>query len=118
MARTKNALTPSEVHSLIQKYGREVELVFSKVEIRLFGSYFEKRATQDSDIDVAVISCDFLGIDTYVAMKILNRLRRKVPEAVLIEAIPLTPEEFKNPDVGSIAFEIAQKSELVFKADF
>jgi predicted nucleotidyltransferase len=84
----------------------------------LFGSYFEKRATKESDIDVAVVSRDFLGIDPYIAMKILNRLRRIVPGAVLIEAIPMTPEELQTPDIGSLAFEIAGKNELVFRAEF
>ena len=82
------------------------------MEIRLFGSYHHNTATRHSDIDLAVISSDFVDIDYLLSLKLLNRLKIKID--VDIEPIALVPEELKNPELGSIASAISKDSELIY----
>ncbi|MBF0312025.1 MAG: nucleotidyltransferase domain-containing protein [Oligoflexia bacterium] len=95
-----------------QNYGKVLERIFDDVEIRLYGSYHRNAATKDSDIDLAVISPDFRDMNYLLSLKILNRLKLGVD--LDIEPISLTPEEFQNPLIGSIAYSVAKDSETVF----
>jgi hypothetical protein len=36
----------------------------------------------------------------------------------IIEPIPMTPKELACPEVGSLAYDVAQANKLLFKADF
>jgi predicted nucleotidyltransferase len=95
-----------QVNEIAIRYGQKLQATFERVEIRLFGSYLRDTATDQSDLDLAIISRDFLGIDPYMALKILNRMKIGVDS--IIEPIALTPDEFNSPDVESIAFEVCQ----------
>ena len=61
----------------------------------LFGSYAKGTATVDSDIDLAVISKDFVGNRFNDRMKIAP-LRWNVD--LRLEPVPYRPEDFKYPD--------------------
>ena len=66
--------------------------------VHLFGSYAHGTASEESDIDIAVISPDFRGyLFSYrfhlLGSALINTIRKyQVP----IDIIPLTPEEFKH----------------------
>jgi predicted nucleotidyltransferase len=114
MVNQKFPLTPEEVQAVAQRYGEVLRDVFAAVEIRLFGSYLKNCAHEYSDIDFAIISRDFAGIEPYVAMKILQRLKIKVNSA--IEPIPMTPKELANPELGTLAYDVAQNNLVLYKA--
>ena len=110
----KYPLTREQVQMVAEQYGGILRDVFAGIEIRLFGSYLKNCAHEYSDIDFAIISRDFAGIEPYVAMKILQRLKIKVNSA--IEPIPMTPKELANPELGTLAYDVAQNNLIVFKA--
>jgi predicted nucleotidyltransferase len=114
MAQPTRPLTEDQVNSIAQEFGKRLSGVFSSVEVRLFGSYLHNRANPNSDIDFAIVSTDFAGIDSYIALKILGRMKGQVNH--LIEAIPFSPKELRDPDVGSLAYDVAQKNKLLFSA--
>jgi len=66
--------------------------------VHLFGSYANGTASEESDIDIAVISPDFIGYHFskrfhLLGTALINTIREyQVP----IDVIPLTPEEFKH----------------------
>ena len=105
-----------ELNIIITNYGKQLETLFDGVEIRLFGSYLNNCAKPYSDIDLAVISPDFNGIDYITALKLLNRLKNNI--CVDIEAIPIAYDDFIAPKLGSIAYEVSKNSKLVYKATF
>jgi predicted nucleotidyltransferase len=106
--------TDEEVMDIAQRFGSLLQTFLDRVEIRLFGSYQHQRPNAQSDLDFAVVSKDFQGIDPYISLKLLNRAKMGIDS--IIEPVALTPKELASPDVGSIAFEIAANSRLVFKA--
>ena len=103
MARTKEDVIKS-----VTAYASVLDKLFDNLQVRLYGSYHKGLQTDHSDIDVAVISDDFRFIDYFVSLKLLQRL--KIDIDLDIEPISLTPEEFKNPEVGSIQYSIATVS--------
>lgn len=116
MATSSLQMTDEQIAQIATEFGQKLQGVFESVEIRLFGSYMKHKANQYSDLDLAVISRDFSGMEPYTAMKILNRLKLQVNN--VIEPIPLTPDELKNPEVGTLAYDIAKENRLLFKAPF
>ncbi len=116
MAETFMPISEEKIIEIAAAYGRKLQDIFDSVEIRLFGSYLKHTANPHSDLDLAIISRDFSGMEQYTAMKILNRIKLHVDN--IIEPIPLTPAELRNPDVGSLAYDIAQNSKVLFKAPF
>jgi uncharacterized protein len=60
-------------------------------QVYLFGSYSKGTATIDSDIDVAIISSDFLG-DRFEDRNKIVPLRRKIDRR--LEPMPFRPEDF------------------------
>ncbi len=103
----------SVISACIQ-YGNLLESVFQKFEIRLYGSYHNGTATNQSDIDVAVICDEFKGIDYTLSLQILNRLKSKVDS--YIEPISMYFDELTNPLLGSIEAQVSKSNELVYKS--
>jgi predicted nucleotidyltransferase len=109
MARSKEDVIKSAV-----KFGEEVARLFDNVEVYLYGSYYKGTAKNESDIDLAVVSTDFVDMGYIVSLKILNKLR--IPIDLDIEPIALLPEEISSPMLGSIASYIKKESILVYKS--
>jgi predicted nucleotidyltransferase len=116
MVASSVQMTDEQILKIAQDFGRRLQLVFDSVEIRLFGSYYRHSANPQSDLDFAIISRDFAGMEPYTAMKILNRMKLEV--ATIIEPIPMTPAELKKPEVGTIAYSVAQGNRVLFKAPY
>jgi predicted nucleotidyltransferase len=107
----------TEVIEAIRKFGVILDKVFSRFEIRLYGSYFNGSPTADSDIDVAVVCDEFKGIDYMLSLQILNRLR--LDADLYIEPISMYFDELSSPLPGSIESAVAKASEVVYRsADF
>ena len=116
MARKSSVRTEQELVELTQQFGQMLQEVFCDIEIRLFGSYLHERANPYSDLDLAIVSRDFIGMEPFTAMKILSRMKLKIDS--IIEPIPFTPEELKDPQVGTLAFDVAHNNRLMFRANY
>ena len=109
-------MTEEQVAQIALDFGNRLQGVFASVELRLFGSYLKNSANRYSDLDLAVVSPDFAGMETYTAMKILQRIKLQVNN--VIEPIPVTPQELASPEMGTLSYDIAQNSKSVFKAPY
>jgi predicted nucleotidyltransferase len=116
MAAGNVQMTEEQVASIANEFGQKLQGIFEFVELRLFGSYLKNNANQYSDLDLAVVSRDFAGMEPYTAMKILQRIKLQVNN--VIEPIPLTPEELASPEIGTLCYDIAQNNKVLFKAPF
>ena len=103
--------TKSEVIKIIEKYSLVLKKVFEVDSIYLFESYAKGKPNKWSDIDLAVVSPDFSMINEYLAMVILSRLKREID--LSIEAIPITPDDLKNPLLGSIANTVLKEGQKI-----
>ena len=94
----------SRVTAIIQYLTEELQKSGVNTDsVHLFGSYANGTASEESDIDIAVISPDFRGSQFskrfhLLGSALINTIRKyQVP----IEIIPLTPEEFEHERILS-----------------
>jgi predicted nucleotidyltransferase len=76
----------------------------------VFGSHAAGGAREHSDIDVAVISDDFEGLDLRQRMEMLGRALARAKIMEPIEALAYTPEEYRSRPRGTfLADEVKAK---------
>lgn len=93
MAQKSNTIN-NKVKNYVLQFGRLLEqegIPVSKLVI--FGSYAKNTASEDSDIDVCVVSSKF-GKDTIDEMQFLFKQRRKIDSR--IEPYPASITEFNT----------------------
>jgi len=73
-----------------------VRLGVKASRIVLFGSYANGTSRDGSDIDIAVISGDFKGMDYWKRIDVMSKAIFKTYEP--IEAVAFTPDEWENGD--------------------
>lgn len=83
-------------------------------QIILFGSHTSGRATEESDIDILIISEDFRGKDIFERAELTKEAEIMTIKKFMIplDIITLTPEEFQSET--SLIAEYAKKGEVLF----
>ena len=109
----------SRVTAIIQYLTEELQKSGVNIDsVHLFGSYAHGTASEESDIDIAVISPDFRGFQFskrfhLLGSALINTIRKyQVP----IDIIPLTPEEFEHEQSIRMDF-IRQGIEVMIHPD-
>jgi predicted nucleotidyltransferase len=101
----------STVLRIISDYGKALEAEGVKPQkIILFGSYSTGTQHEGSDIDLVVISEDFVGKDYWERINVLAAAIVRVFEP--IEAIAMTPREWQSGD--SLIADYARNGEVVY----
>jgi predicted nucleotidyltransferase len=104
------ALGTPDVEELIRRY---VDRVRDRVPVTaayIYGSYARGRATEESDIDVGIVSPAF-GHDYHADLVTLSFARP--PDGALIEALPFSEEEHRTLPRGSFLREIIRHGRRV-----
>ena len=98
------------LRKVLNQYRKKLSEKIEVDRIILFGSYARGTPRDYSDIDLAVISPDFIGdpIEDYL---LLARAAREVTP--LIDALPYTSNDFKNRQHGSFLDEIVRTGKEV-----
>jgi predicted nucleotidyltransferase len=89
----------SQIEHIAREYAKLISKEMKVEGVYLFGSYVEGDYSEDSDIDIAVISDEFVGDiieDTFKLMK----LRRKVDNR--IEPHPIKKNDLNEPFIKEI----------------
>jgi len=83
-------------------------------KIVLFGSQSEGKATDESDIDIAIISKDFDNKDIFERSNMTKKAEISTLKKFMIplDIITLTPDEFDNG--SSLISEYARKGEEIY----
>jgi predicted nucleotidyltransferase len=97
------ALGRDQVEQIVRRFVERVRNKMPVEEVYVFGSYADGTPTDDSDIDVAVISPVFSS-DYWTHLKMLSRARH--PDALRIEPIGFSVEHRQSPPRGSLLREI------------
>ncbi len=101
------------VLDVLSRFKRALESKDIRIsKLILFGSYAKGTQREGSDIDIVVVSEDFTGKNSWERIDILTDAIYEVFEP--IEAIALTPEEWKNGDSAIVQYSKAGK--VVFAA--
>jgi uncharacterized protein len=82
----------------------------------LFGSHAKGTATEDSDIDVVIISEDFIRKNRFKRTEMTWRAERETIKKYMVpfDIVTMTPEEFDSGD--SILADYAHEGKVVFAA--
>jgi len=75
----------------------------------LFGSFAKNTQREDSDVDVAVVSKDFEGLNHWERIEILTNAIYEVFEP--IEAVAFSPEEWERND--SLITQFAKAGQFI-----
>jgi predicted nucleotidyltransferase len=80
----------------------------------LFGSHAKGCATDESDVDVIIISEDFEGKDVFERVRLVKDATiRTIREfSILLDIVGLTPQEFASEK--SLVAEYAREGEVVY----
>lgn len=96
---------------VLSRFRTAIELQGIRVEkIILFGSYATGTNREGSDIDVVVVSKDFIDKDYWERTEVLSSAIYQVFEP--IEAVGVTPEEWERGESGIV--EYARSGETVY----
>jgi len=98
-----------KINRIVTDYKQRLEDLGIKVKrIILYGSHAVNKNNGDSDIDIAVISDSFKGMDTWERLVLLGGARMGINEPM--EILGFTEKEFKEESAGSfIGDEIKAK---------
>ena len=81
----------------------------------VFGSVARGEMTEDSDIDLIIISPDFKKMDFVKRFTFLSHLREGITRKVPMDIFGYTSEEFKKLSKESVALGEAAKEGIVIK---
>ena len=99
------------VLKIVRAFGKALEAErVQPQKIILFGSYSTRTQRPDSDIDLVVISEDFVGKGYWERIEILTAALCRVFEP--IEAVAMTPDEWQQGD--SLIADYARSGEVVY----
>lgn len=104
--------TRAELAEAIRRFVGAVERFVPVERVFLFGSYAREAPRPYSDIDLAVISpsfCTMPLLDAYMIPYLA-----KDESDLLIQPIPMAPEDLESPPTGSLADEILRTGRVVF----
>ncbi|MFQ5822813.1 MAG: nucleotidyltransferase domain-containing protein [bacterium] len=80
----------------------------------MYGSYVNGQASEHSDIDIAVISPFFRGQGIRERQEFLGMAFDDIYDP--IEPLGYTPEEYENPESGTMLHEIKRTGEVIYEA--
>ena len=97
----------SEITGIIARYCAQLGAMGIRVERAiLFGSHARGEATEESDIDVLIVSADFETLNTRERLERLGMAAARLWQP--IEAIACTPSELAHVEPATLLDEILQ----------
>ncbi|MFH0800132.1 MAG: nucleotidyltransferase domain-containing protein [Pseudomonadota bacterium] len=96
--------TRDQIEAIVRAYVKEVGKSYRVERVLLFGSYATGRATDSSDIDLAIISPDFRGKPEMETLQSLSRAAMEIDTS--LEVLAFTPEEMDSPDPLSFSYQV------------
>ncbi len=98
-------MVKKECSKVIEKLKKHIEALSKELEFRLqkavlFGSYAQNKATEESDIDLIIISKDFKGKNLFEISLLTKKLHEKLIDALdkPFDLLFYSPEEWEKAD--------------------
>lgn len=96
-----------EIVGAFRNRGAEVE------RIVLFGSRARRRASKDSDLDLAIVSPFFNGKNVFQRQVFLGGIKWEIGE--IIDPMGYTAREFAKPQPGTFLAEIKRTGKVLYR---
>lgn len=110
-------MAQSDIHAVILFFGQCLkEKGIADPKVVLFGSWGKGRGSEESDIDIAVVSPDFENKNIWERSELIRDIEIKTIKkfVVPLDVVTLTPDEYKE-GTSPIA-EYAKQGEIVYAA--
>jgi len=107
---TKTIQIPKIVHQFIEELKKNISIE----KVILFGSYVKNKRKKWSDIDLAIISNDFEGVDYFDRLVMLGKYAWQA-KATAIEALGFTPGEYRKITPLDFLSEIEKTGKIIYK---
>jgi len=104
----------TDIKRIIRNYIRHLESDIKVQKVILFGSHARGQAHEWSDIDLAVISDDLIGLDQLQRIEVLSPSRRGCDTS--IEPLGFTMREYKTASHLTFLGEIKRTGKVIFEA--
>lgn len=109
----KSQVIPSEIKEKVLEFGKLLQRDGIDVhKLVIFGSYAKNKATENSDIDVCVVSPSF-GKDSIDELQLLLKKRRSIDNR--IEPHPTSPQDFEELE-SPLIWEIRKYGVEIYSA--
>lgn len=110
------AIRQNQLKKVIEDFQQAISKKITPSKIILFGSYAKGQPHRHSDIDLAVISPQFSGMNDIERIMLLSDLSRGVstPGNVDIDPLGFTEQELQKAGYFEIAAEIRDEGKVVF----
>lgn len=110
----KASIASRRTLSTVSRFINEARKEISVLRVVLFGSYSAGRAGEWSDVDLAVVSDDFEGMDRIQRLTLLGKVawRAKTTE---VEALGFTAKEYSEASPLDFLWEIKRTGRVVFE---
>ncbi|MCK4859896.1 MAG: nucleotidyltransferase domain-containing protein [Candidatus Omnitrophica bacterium] len=104
---------------VVKEYLKNIPRNIKVKGVFLFGGYATGKVSNDSDIDIIVISPNFKNISFIKRLEMLSHTQgaAKITRSVPMDIFGYTPEEFKNIDKESIVMRRAKKEGKMIYVD-
>lgn len=106
--------TTPDITRIIRKYITNLQARGATIDrVILCGSYEDGKDREHSDIDIAVISPFFRGQGIRERQEFLGMAFGDIYDP--IEALGHTPEEYENPEPGTMLHEIIRTGKVIYR---
>ncbi len=110
-------MAEKDLHAVILFFGQCLkEKGIADPKIVLFGSRSKGRGSEESDIDIAVVSPDFENKNIWERSELIRDVKIKTIKkfVVPLDVVTLTPDEFQEG--ASLIAQYARQGEIVYAA--
>jgi len=113
MANSTRTVDLPLTEDLLQEIRRRIVHTFAPVQVILFGSYAEKRATVESDLDLLVVTEQPVKREERIAR--MQGLFQDLPLPVQVITISRTEFEESRDVIGGIAYPAAKYGSVIYE---
>jgi hypothetical protein len=106
--------TEAELRRIVREYVRALESEIRVSKVILYGSYAHGKPHEWSDVDIAVISPDFDGLDRWERQALLGRKRLGCD--LSLEPLGYSLEEYENAHPLTFLGEIKRTGKVIYEA--
>lgn len=105
------------LQKLIRELLRRLSADYDVERLILFGSYAWGRPTGSSDVDMAVVSPSFRGMDDIERLMRLSAIARHLPtpRPIAVDVVGFTPQEIRKAGHFDLAGEIRERGKVVYR---
>jgi predicted nucleotidyltransferase len=106
--------TEAEIRQMVKEYVNELESIIKVQKVILYGSYASGRPNEWSDVDIAIISSDFEGMNRLERQELLAS--KHLNCSPYLEPLGYSLKEYENAHPLTFLGEIKRTGKVIYEA--